>query len=794
MWQLMAKWNAQRRIPMDTSVPVAQPPTASRRWRFAQVSLVFVAVVVVCSYLDLTGQAGFDWLEQYAYDMRMVMHSQRNLSSGTQARRNIVLVTISDDTFAQAPFKALHGPPVPRDFHAKVIRELSQAGAKVIAFDLVFDIPRAEDKEMAAAVKEAARQQHPTKVLWASLFEDKQQVLPNATLRAASKYYGNILVAESSAHPAVDRIQAFAPVGLHGPDVPAFSLKAALMARGLENQPLRQIAGRWQAGNIIIPVDARGNFRISYQGKTEKSDNVFTIVPYEEVYNGELTKNSFYRQRDFFRDKIVVIGDTTKVGNDFLNTPSGDKAPAELHAHAIATLLQGNSFRAVPYWVKLAALCMLSVMICVLAAARRLTWMVLTSGALAISYFLFNVWLFVDYGIMLHLVGPTAALALATVGVLIERGLMQERERERMFDSLVMAAASAIEVRDPSTSGHSRRVTAMTIGLARAVSETTEGAFKRVRFTAAEMRELSYASMLHDFGKIGVRESVLTKAHKLEPFHFQVVKDRLLLCRRALAHECEQRKVALLLEYPREQAEPMLAELDRALHVQSQDIDTVMVLLEQANDPSMTQLPDQEYNRLQQTLMHLTHLTYEDETGTMQPVLTPAEKAALSIRKGSLTPDELQQIRHHASMSYDFLKQIPWADGLKNIPHIAHCHHERLNGEGYPRGILAPEIPLQARIMTVADIYDALTASDRPYKRAMPVQRSLELLQSEAAHGSLDAELVALFISREIYKLNDQCHEVVAIADLIEPETIESETMSRANPEVPTIADWVSVH
>jgi hypothetical protein len=155
---------------------------------------------------------------------------------------------------------------------------------------------------------------------------------------------------------------------------------------------------------------------------------------------------------------------------------------------------------------------------------------------------------------------------------------------------------------------------------------------------------------------------------------------------------------------------------------------------------------------MREFLHRLATLKYRDENQTERPVITSEEIEALSIRKGSLTAAEYREVQDHAQMSYEFLRQIPWTDELAEIPRIAYCHHEKLNGSGYPRGILAPAIPLQARIMTVADIYDALTASDRPYKKAMASEMALQILRNEANAGMLDTELVELFIKTDAYR------------------------------------------
>jgi HD-GYP domain-containing protein (c-di-GMP phosphodiesterase class II) len=707
-----------------------------------RLAVLFVATVAVCGALDRSGGAGFDWLELYTYKMRVAMHAQRHPEWTERARQQIVVVTISDETFTSHPdFEKLHGPPVPRDYHAKVVRDLTRAGASVIVFDLVFDIPRPQDKQLAEAARRSG------KVLWASLFEGDTNIRPNATLLKASPRYGHIIVPKDAERPVIDHIEA---VHRHasGRLEPSLSLQAALMARGQADQPIRRVTGGWQAGDFFIPADEEGNLQINYFGRPKE---VFPPHPYENIYLGGVD-DPFFRQTNFFRGKIVLIGDTTKVGNDLPYTPVGAMAGVEMHAHAVATLLQGQAVRAAPTLGNVAIIAFLSGLVCLCASLRRLGSFVLAAGMLALLYPCLNVLLFVDHGVALHLTGPMAALVVCTLGVLIERGLSEEREKERMFDALVFAAASAIEDRDPTTSGHSRRVTQMTVSLAHAVSASHEGRFKKVHFSRSDLRALNYAGQLHDFGKIGVREAILVKSHKVEPMHFQTIKDRLLLLRSAREKQAAQCQIEILLEHPREEALPMLDEIKAQLDEENSAINSDLVLLERANDPAATFLPDEEYGALQELLTRLKSLHYEDESGASLPLITEDERDALSIRRGSLTREEYKQVQDHAQMSYNFLRQIPWTQELSQIPQIAHAHHEKLDGSGYPLGLKDEQISLQARMMTVADIYDALTASDRPYKRAMPPERACKILREEAARGQLDIDLVELFISHEVYK------------------------------------------
>lgn len=130
-------------------------------------------------------------------------------------------------------------------------------------------------------------------------------------------------------------------------------------------------------------------------------------------------------------------------------------------------------------------------------------------------------------------------------------------------------------------------------------------------------------------------------------------------------------------------------------------------------------------------------------------------KPPLCAWRGTLTPEEFRQIHQHAQMSYELLRQIPWTANLSNVPTIARSHHERLDGSGYPQGLRLNEIPLGAKLMGICDIYDALTASDRPYKRAMSTELAPRILLQEAMQGKLDSEALEMFIEREVYRVND---------------------------------------
>lgn len=346
-----------------------------------------------------------------------------------------------------------------------------------------------------------------------------------------------------------------------------------------------------------------------------------------------------------------------------------------------------------------------------------------------------------------------AASLASQAAVAVQNSLFVDSIRD-LFRSFVDASSRAIEDRDKYTSGHSLRVTLLTMAMARAAHAATEGPFKDVHFTPTELDALEYAGKLHDFGKIGVPEYVLTKSHKLDPASFEKIKGRLFSLRQERRAFYAQQIACVWRErggQPDEAAREE-AELEEKLRDELEEFATLLQILTRANDPAVTFLPDDEYARQQQLVERLTDMTYEDEVGERQPIIGEEEVISLSIRKGSLTQDEFRQIQSHAQLSYEFLSKIKWTDEYARIPLIAWGHHEKLNGKGYPRGVKEPDIPLETRMMTVADIYEALTA-ERPYKRPMPPQRALSILSEEADKGDLDRDVVDLFINEKIYEL-----------------------------------------
>jgi len=317
---------------------------------------------------------------------------------------------------------------------------------------------------------------------------------------------------------------------------------------------------------------------------------------------------------------------------------------------------------------------------------------------------------------------------------------------QTLFEGFVKASVTAIESRDPTTSGHSFRVAELTVGLAEIVDRAPSGPYGDVHFSPDEMKEIRYASLLHDFGKVGVREEVLVKAKKLYPNHLELIKQRVEIIRRGLELKYSRRKIEYLLQKGREQfaahAETLDAELASFLAELDAGLSSVIV----ANEPSV--MPEDFASAIQRFALQ----SFEDHLGRPQSIITPEEARVLAIPRGTLTETERKQIESHVVHTFQFLAQIPWTREIRNIPEIARSHHEKLNGSGYPYGMTGDQIPIQSKIMTISDIYDALTAADRPYKKATSVEQALDILDYERKAGNIDGTLLALFVEAHVYE------------------------------------------
>ncbi len=331
-------------------------------------------------------------------------------------------------------------------------------------------------------------------------------------------------------------------------------------------------------------------------------------------------------------------------------------------------------------------------------------------------------------------------------GVSMENAFLYN-EIKHIFDGFVRASVHAIEQRDPTTSGHSFRVAALTRRLAEVVSDYDEGPYVNASFSDEDLKEIETAALLHDFGKVGVREEVLVKAKKLYTPNLKMIRARFDFIRRSIENDHLHRRLMMIeTGTPAEE----LDILDQASARAIADIEECWRIIRSANEPTVLEAGD--FVKIEEVATR----SYFDLGGQRQPFLTSDEVHSLQIAKGSLTDEELEEIRSHAAHSISFLEQIQWSKSMRHIPKWAGAHHEKLDGSGYPYKLKGDQIPLPSKIMAVADIYDALTAADRPYKKAVPVDRALSILEMEVKDNHIDRELVRLFKETEVFRILDK--------------------------------------
>ena len=316
-------------------------------------------------------------------------------------------------------------------------------------------------------------------------------------------------------------------------------------------------------------------------------------------------------------------------------------------------------------------------------------------------------------------------------------------EMEKLFESFVQVMATAIDERSPYTGGHIKRVAEMTMVVARAVNRCNAGTLARVRFNEDEMNELRIAAWMHDIGKITTPEWVVDKPTKLTTIYDRIdlLRARFALVRASIENEHLRQKLGFL-----EDGKSVPDDFESSYSEHISQVDEVLGFLERANTPGEF-MQDEDLERLRE----IGSLSYS-LGGDSRPYLSPDEMENLSIRKGSLTDAERQKINDHAEMSIRMLEQIPFTRNLQQVTPIAGAHHEKLNGTGYPRGLKADEINIQARILALVDIFESLSADDRPYRsRPMPRELVLKILQEEVDANHIDGDLFELFLKEELY-------------------------------------------
>ena len=327
-------------------------------------------------------------------------------------------------------------------------------------------------------------------------------------------------------------------------------------------------------------------------------------------------------------------------------------------------------------------------------------------------------------------------------------------DMEHLFESFVEVMATAIDEKSPITGGHIRRVANLTMVMAEELHKTNKPPFANAHFTPEKFHELRVASWMHDIGKVTTPVEIIEKSKKLETIfdRIQFVDLRMQFIIRSVQLESSETQVKM---YRTGEAPEKIKQLEETTAQTVQELREIREFIKKCNEPSEF-LEDAYIERLRK----IAKKTYRDEQGKEQPFLTPDELKNLSIRKGSINEQERQIMKNHAQVTLDMLAKIPFTKKLKEIPNFAGAHHECINGRGYPLGLRGDEIPFEGKLMAVTDIAEALTAKDRPYKKAMPLEQVYKILRNMVDKDELDHDLVEFFIKERIYEVYQAKYEI----------------------------------
>jgi HD-GYP domain-containing protein (c-di-GMP phosphodiesterase class II) len=273
----------------------------------------------------------------------------------------------------------------------------------------------------------------------------------------------------------------------------------------------------------------------------------------------------------------------------------------------------------------------------------------------------------------------------------------------------------ALERRNRTTFGHCMRVARYAVAIAEAINDSPPALFGGLHFTKIQIKELRYAALLHDIGKIAVPEAILDKQNKLLDSEITAIQYR--------------------LAYAKTLGKP------------AAKMDAWIQAIKRINIPRGLSPEDKAL------LGEMTAEKFVDVDGQEKPMLSAREFENLAIERGNLTGGERKQIEQHIVDTWEILKRIPWPRDFRAVANIAACHHEKINGSGYPWKLKGDEVPMGGQILAIVDIFEALTAKDRPYKPAIPIDKAIAIVQDEVNKGALNAKLWQLFLERKLYNI-----------------------------------------
>jgi HD-GYP domain-containing protein (c-di-GMP phosphodiesterase class II) len=311
------------------------------------------------------------------------------------------------------------------------------------------------------------------------------------------------------------------------------------------------------------------------------------------------------------------------------------------------------------------------------------------------------------------------------------------KEQKNLFKSFIKLVAEALEHKDATTGGHCNRVPEITMMIANVINDMKNGVFKNFKFNEEEMEELYVAGWLHDFGKVATPEHVMNKSTKLEGLYDKI--DHIKIRFEVLKKDIKIKYYDLI--YNNNDDISLKNKMNEEINKADNELEFIIKC--NTGGESFSKELKEKVKEISKYKIYYN--------GSYQNILTNEEVDFLTLERGTLSKKERQIMEDHVSLTYELLNKLPYPKHLNKVPFYAGCHHEKINGKGYPNGYSGDELPIQARIIALADVFEGLTASDRPYKDGYKLSKAMNILKFMILDNELDKDIFNLFINQKIY-------------------------------------------